>query len=372
MSKTKILKDYSAWVPALQRVHASVEEHLRRIMAEQGVKIHSFGGRIKSKTSLEQKISRPDRNYEDLWQITDLLGFRFITYSEDVIERVAQAVEASFDMDFENSVNKLRSHDHQRFGYRSLHYICFVPADFLEDQPELADNLRFEIQIRTNLQHTWAEFEHDLGYKIHSELPGELRRRFSQIASLLEVADRELVAIQSEVRAYEKELKGIDLSSSNQVELDQLSLPLLLARPEVAKLDRRIASILGKDISEEIFYSDYLLRVLQAAGFKKARSILDEIPRHADAIESFIQSYFEFSQRHWNFGNEAVTDIKKGYGLLFLSHLSLLNRESLFIDKLHRMAEFYREIDYPNDPEKAKAAAQELINELKLRRIVVE
>ena len=88
------------------------------------LEIHFLNGRIKAPESLEKKLARPDRSYQNLTDVTDLIAFRVVTFSEDVIPQVARFVEKAFDVDFANSVNKLHQEDSQKFGYRSLHYVC--------------------------------------------------------------------------------------------------------------------------------------------------------------------------------------------------------------------------------------------------------
>jgi hypothetical protein len=58
------------------------------------------------------------------------------------------------------------------------------------------------VQIRTVLQHAWAEFEHDIRYKgsIPDEHVPEFDRRFTLAAGLLELADREFSAIRDRLR----------------------------------------------------------------------------------------------------------------------------------------------------------------------------
>ena len=53
------------------------------------------------------------------------------------------------------------------------------------------EGLKCEIQIRSVLQHAWAEIEHDLGYKSELTIPKEVRRSFSRLAGLLELGDKE-------------------------------------------------------------------------------------------------------------------------------------------------------------------------------------
>jgi hypothetical protein len=53
-----------------------------------------------------------------------------------------------------------------------------------------------EIQVRTILQHAWAEIEHDTRYKAVDVAPTAIARRFVALAGLLEIADREFQALQ--------------------------------------------------------------------------------------------------------------------------------------------------------------------------------
>ncbi len=65
----------------------------------------------------------------------------------------------------------------------------------LPEYERSADSIT-EIQVRTVLQHAWAEIEHDIQYKSASVIPAEIRRRFMSLAGMLEIADRESQAIQ--------------------------------------------------------------------------------------------------------------------------------------------------------------------------------
>jgi putative GTP pyrophosphokinase len=58
------------------------------------------------------------------------------------------------------------------------------------------------VQIRTVLQHAWAEFEHDIRYKgtVPEEHAHDLDRRFTLAAGLIELADREFSAIRDRLQ----------------------------------------------------------------------------------------------------------------------------------------------------------------------------
>jgi ppGpp synthetase/RelA/SpoT-type nucleotidyltranferase len=351
----------------LSRLQDLLQDDLRKKIEDAGLVIHSLGGRVKSRSSVERKLARPDRTYRDLLEVTDLLAFRIVTYSEDVIAEVARVVENAFEVDFEHSVNKLHHEDSQRFGYRSLHYVCSLPQERGSGLGTYASKIRFEVQIRTVLQHTWAEIEHDVGYKAAEQLPREFRRRFSQIASLLEVADREFAAIRTDLKNYETKLKSADFRD-DRIELDHLSLQSILERGELEAWDREIAGFMKVSPSGDPFYPDYLLRALRASGLKRVGDILGAAPRLKSSLLPFLPIYFGFAEKQLRLDLAAIPSVQKGYGLLFLAHLHLLDVEDLLIDQVSRMAKFYGEMDYPNDPGSAKAAAQALIAALKAGR----
>ncbi len=359
-----LLQDYDTILaPHLPQLKERLEAKLRGPIEHAKLMIHSLEGRVKSRPSVEKKLARPDRSYRQLWEVTDLVALRVITYSEDVIADVARLIEKTFDVDFENSTNKLHQEDAHRFGYRSLHYVCSLPVEVKRLLPDSVAPLKFEIQIRTILQHTWAQIEHEIGYKGAEQLPRELRRRFSQIASLLEVADREFAAIRADLKTYEALLQSSDLSDG-KIELDRLSLRSLVAKADIEKWDAEVAQFLGVPVTDDLFYPDYILRVLRASGLKRLGDVLRSSQQRHGSLSSFLPAYFAFADKHWGLQKESIPVVQKGYGLLFLSHLQVIESEDLFIDKVERLTRFFAEVDYPDDLPSAKRAAQSFLTSL--------
>jgi hypothetical protein len=90
-----------------------------------------------------------------------------------------------------------------RFGYASRHLLVGIDAAHADqaDYVFLRDR-QAQVQIRTVLQHAWAEFEHDIRYKgtIPDEHVPDFDRRFTLVAGLLELADREFSTIRDRLR----------------------------------------------------------------------------------------------------------------------------------------------------------------------------
>jgi ppGpp synthetase/RelA/SpoT-type nucleotidyltranferase len=149
---------------------------------------------------LREKITRPSKTYvTPLEEVTDLAGVRVIAYFPDDVDKIIQIIKNEFVIDPANSIDKRKGRDPASFGYSSVHLIVTFSKERLT-LPEYSvfKGLKCEVQVRTILQHAWAEIEHDIVYKSSEDIPFELRRRFASLAGLLEVADREFASIKSD------------------------------------------------------------------------------------------------------------------------------------------------------------------------------
>jgi putative GTP pyrophosphokinase len=196
LDQEKLLEEYSSKRILYADFASTLATLLTQMISERDVQIHSVTSRAKEPNSIANKLQRPERSYVDLTDLTDLAGVRVTTYFLDHIEMISDLIENEFTVDWDNSSDKRTLMDPDRFGYVSLHYVVeFSPSrtDLLEYQRFLG--LKAEIQIRSLLQHVWAEIEHDLGYKSNQSVPRPIRRRFARLAGMLELADDEFVAI---------------------------------------------------------------------------------------------------------------------------------------------------------------------------------
>ena len=325
--------------------------------AAPGLKVHSVTVRLKSRPSLAQKLARPDRGYADLWDVTDLLGLRVITYFEDEVDRVGKVVEARLPVDLASSTDKRRRRDAGSFGYRSLHYVCRLG----EDGGALPARARGEIQVRTVLEHAWAEIEHDLGYKADGAVPDAARRRLMRIAGLLELADQEFVAIRRDLDDYARALPRRIEADADHVPIDRLSLAPLLDTPEVRAADAAIAGALDRELGDQPFFPDYLIKMLTASGVTTVAAAREGVTAHAPRLAAMAGPYFGFAARAWRLSPDRMDRLLRGYALFFLAHAVVLDRGELHLDKVERLAALYRELDYPDDERAAHQVASQLV-----------
>jgi ppGpp synthetase/RelA/SpoT-type nucleotidyltranferase len=359
MHKEQILEEFLSAHDALCAHGEALRARIEALLAARGIMVHLVSGRVKSLESLRHKLSRPDRSYEALWSVTDLVGLRITTYFEDAIDAVARAIEEAFAVDYNDSIDKLRFKDHGRFGYRSLHYVCALPGDAaIAPLPPAA---RFEIQVRTVVQHAWAEVEHDLGYKSHDAVPERIRRRFSRVASLLEIADEEFVSIRRELESYQRAVADGALDADRSFPLDAVSLHAVSHGGEVNALDEAIAGILGRRLSGEVFFPEYLVRMLRLSGLGTTRDLYAALRRHRDDVTAMVRPYFEYTATAWRLTAASLDCVHRGYSLFFLSHVVIVRSPDLGLSKVSKLTQLYRELDYPDDERAAQRVASDLL-----------
>ncbi|MEN4571573.1 hypothetical protein ABEG61_11715 [Pantoea agglomerans] len=195
------------------------------LMLAEGIKIHSVTCRVKGRESLGKKVSSKDK-YTNIDEITDIVGLRIITHFADEVDEVAALIEREFSVDKKNTIDKRASLEPEKFGYLSLHYVISLREDRLGFfEYKSYSGLKAEIQIRSILQHTWAEIEHDIGYKSSVEVPKVIKRQFSRLAGLLELADQEFLAIKTSLNNYQSKVsQNIWSSKSEDFKIDKITL----------------------------------------------------------------------------------------------------------------------------------------------------
>lgn len=351
------VQEFEACRGLLEHHARALASKLEHLVAQRSLATQFVSYRVKSVESLRRKLARPDKSYASLWQVTDLVGLRIGTYFEDTLEALARAIEETFEVDFANSTDKARFTDHGRFGYRSLHYVCA-----LRDGPN--PDFRFEIQLRTVLQHAWAEVEHDLGYHSGDAVPDGIRRRFSRIASLLEIADQEFVSIRADLQRHQNAVRESLATGAAGLNLDVVSLEALTRLEPVVALDTAVAAALGKKIADEVFFAPYLATMLRLVGLRTTSDVLEAIEKYAPQVAAVVPRYFEFANVEWQFDAQGLQSVLRGYGLFFIAHLHVVRGPDLGLSKVARLTKVYLELDYPGDERTAHRVASALIDRL--------
>lgn len=189
-----------------------------------GIDYLAVTGRTKSKVSAKEKIKRKSYTQPDK-ELTDLSGVRVIVYFESDVREVSSIIESSFFVDETNSLSKDSLLATDQIGYRSIHYVCELGSKRTE-LPEFTTmkSLKFEFQVRTVLQHAWAELAHDRNYKFSGKLPKEIERRLYLYAGMLEIADNGFDELSNSIDQYISDFKARAQEGDYDVEINSLSL----------------------------------------------------------------------------------------------------------------------------------------------------
>ena len=177
----ELLRQYREMLPTLQQLAEEASQLMRHALSEQGIYITAMEQRVKTEKSLAGKLELKGAKYKSIDDITDLVGLRVITFYTDEVDKVAAIAKRIFDIDWQDSVDKRKLHQLDAFGYNSLHYICRLKSG----------GPRFELQMRTAMQHVWSTIEHDIEYKGDVKIPNEYKRQFSRLAGMMELMDDE-------------------------------------------------------------------------------------------------------------------------------------------------------------------------------------
>lgn len=226
MQNFKTYQEYLEWFSNNERQLENtrlVAEKLISTALDQAIVQHlPIISRIKSKESAREKLFA--KAGAEPYLFTDIIGLRVVVLLDHDIDRASEAVAGIFDIDTANCIDKRRQEKVDSFGYRSLHLVASLGANRkgLPEYTNLCD-YKFEIQIRTALQHTWAEIEHKRNYKGRYALPRDLQRRLMLLSGTLELVDSEFSRIAVEAENYLRNLEK-DATKSDIDDLSYLAM----------------------------------------------------------------------------------------------------------------------------------------------------
>src|ERR1039458_8138226 len=213
-----ILAEYDSRYKTFDALKCELATMLEKILIEPKKIVHAIQARVKERDSLEKNLFKPEYSYTELDQIIDICGLRVITFFAKDVPKIYQVIKN--ELKVITSGDKADVLKADQFGYLSFHCVVTLPQKRLS----LTENERFiglkaEIQIRSILQHAWAEIEHDLQYKNEQIriIPKHIQRPFSCLAGLLELGDAEFERIRETVKAYERELERGHFGSRTRI-----------------------------------------------------------------------------------------------------------------------------------------------------------
>ncbi|MFB7893695.1 GTP pyrophosphokinase family protein [Microbacterium sp. NPDC056044] len=289
-------EDYRRLSAVLEPMGPRVAQLIRELVgALDGVPIMDVRYRLKAEASASKKIGKSGGRYRSYNDLHDMLGLRVITYLASGVDTVVEVLRDNFEVDESRSVDKLATLDPDRFGYLSYHLVLTLkpPRSDLTEWGPYRD-IRFEVQVRSILQHAWAEIEHDLGYKYEPGIPSHLRRKFAILAGALESADNSFDDLAVKVAEHVATVTDA-VQSGVEVSVDRDSIRALATGDSaIARADRAIADAIGASLSATIAndYAEERAGELIDLGLETTEAVGNAIEDHFEALVAFAVAWF--------------------------------------------------------------------------------
>ncbi len=281
----KIIRQYHDNSDLYRNLTHDINDILKRIVDKNNFKISNMAIRIKSEDGLRKKIELKNK-YQDILDVTDVVACRVILLFANDVDRFYDCIAENFDVVEFNDKRKKNYDDRIDFGYNSLHLLikftdercCMIEYSDYKD-------LVFELQIRTVLQHSWAEIEHGLGYKSQYEIPKDIRRRLTRLSATLELVDEEFVDIARDLDEYNKGLVHTEKVYKTDININSL-IQYLHSSEELADIVHTAVKDYGLHLEEEtnIMTQSKLIHRMHYMGFTYINELDDFVKKNIRVI----------------------------------------------------------------------------------------
>lgn len=217
LKKGDISQDDLRLLDAYRRSFADASDAVLRIIRKD-LKLEPTERLAKSTTSISEKLRRESIR---LTQIQDIAGCRLIVPDMANQDRVVQSLQTVFEST--STVDRRQKPSH---GYRAVHVIVSHLGKMVE------------IQVRTELQHLWAEFSEKAADLVGSEFKygggdKELQKVFQDLSSIL--AQAEILDAEITEEISQEFWTETTLTNEEKQEIAALQTQLVSAKQELFK-----------------------------------------------------------------------------------------------------------------------------------------
>lgn len=263
MNQSEFLDRYETEKPILHAWGEYINNSVTQELLSCGIDLSEFlkmpvNVRIKDNTSIIAKaFLRKEKHYSNPYeQITDKVGIRFVVLELSEIAIIKDIIEGhsdwetSKDVDFEENCKKKP----ELFVYQSVHYIVRNCNIINYKGILIPAQTPCEVQIRTLLQHAYAELSHQTVYKSSAQIDPGVKRKLARSMALIEATDE----VFKEVR-------------QNMKVVDSLYVSFIESAKRIARFPHYVES-------------------LNAAIFESYKSIIDSNRVSPDNVDAFIST----------------------------------------------------------------------------------
>ncbi|WP_341906303.1 RelA/SpoT domain-containing protein [Fluviicola taffensis] len=268
--------------------------------------------RVKGSKSFIDKAFYRNKSYDDpMVDIEDKIGTRVVLLKADDIEIVSTSL-----LEYDGWVAKVTKSrldeikdKPSNFDYQSQHIVVFPKAD--DKYGEKHSWMGCEIQIRTLLQHAFAEVSHDSTYKGPYKNDKEIIRQLSKSMALMEATDDYFCNIftimSDQARKYSNYINElIRIYNTLGFEFERKSISFNMTEEILSLLDIK----------------DVPVNELETFVMKETKAIKDAISSKNDLILNqpiillinyYIENHRSFLEENWPLSNESLSKILNAF-----------------------------------------------------------
>ncbi|MGF6345965.1 GTP pyrophosphokinase [Variovorax sp. W2I14] len=216
------LKEYGKFV--VERITSYLKSNITPQEYNQLFKVPP-SARVKDTASAVEKVAR--KKYQDpVGQMTDVIGSRFVVLMQadlEIIEKSVLNCNAWTARKDRTPLFEIEENP-EVFEYQSIHFIVKLNEELKINDLTIPRDTPCEIQIRTLMQHAYAEFVHDRVYKGEKKIPSNVRRLVARAMAMLETTDEifteaaaELASLNLDIDAWHSEATAIYLAHCGSI-----------------------------------------------------------------------------------------------------------------------------------------------------------
>jgi len=228
------------------------------------LKIYPVIPRVKDIQSYLDKAHSPQKKYTDPdKQITDKVGIRFVVLTENDIESIKIIIEKwtsvsySNDNDYEITARERPEY----FSYKSVHYVVRNNLELKHNGQIIQPNTPCEIQIRTLLQHAWAEVSHNEIYKKKEDIDPAIKRKMARSVAFIEATDEVFLEVHSLINNEEDIFNKYIQNLQKFINYTQEYIFL-------KNINKTIYNAYSKQISDEGITSEVVINFMKEDNYK--------------------------------------------------------------------------------------------------------
>jgi len=160
--------------------------------------IEFVSGRIKTITSIIDKLNRLGLSINEIDKVYDVAGIRINCQFAEDIYMVVDLLKKRQDLEIVETRDYIENQ--RESGYRSYHIHAYYHLETIDGLKKVM----VEFQIRTLAMNFWASIEHSLNYKYDDQIPEVIRERLKLAAEAASWLDSQMSEIRDEIAEAQK------------------------------------------------------------------------------------------------------------------------------------------------------------------------